>query len=99
VTADNIANADTPGFRAKVVRFEDKLSAAISKGSTSSDLQPADPVVETAPGQSAKLDGNTVDLDQQLLGMTDTTLRYNAVARMLSQRLSLYQEIITDGRG
>ncbi len=101
VTADNIANADTPGFRARQVRFEDKLDAALGRsGSTFASLDSATgPTVEVAEGQTAKLDGNTVDMDQQLLAMTDTTMRYNSVARALSQRLALYNTVITDGRG
>jgi len=100
VTADNIANADTPGFRARVVRFEDKLSAAVGRTSDAASLdQKTSPVVEFAEGTAAKLDGNSVDIDQELLGMTDTSMRYNAVARALSARLSLYRSVITDGRG
>lgn len=102
VTAQNIANADTPGFRARTVTFEDRLQRALDDkispdfGGTIDAITPS---VQDAPGQFAKLDGNTVDMDQELVGMTDTSLRYNAVSRTLSDRLTLYRSVITDGKG
>lgn len=99
-TANNIANADTPGFHARVVRFEDRLQQALGEaGSGTTFDQMASPTVVDSPGQVARADGNTVDMDQELLTMTDTTMRYNAVARQLSARLALYESVISDGRG
>lgn len=100
VTADNIANADTPGFQARVVRFEDRLQRAIQGGG--GDMTTDQSValrVENAPWGRGKADGNTVDLEQELLGMTDTSMRYNAVTRALSDRLALYRSVLTDGTG
>lgn len=37
-------------------------------------------------------------MDQQLLTMTDTNLRYNAVAQAMSERIALYRSIVTDGK-
>ncbi len=99
VTANNIANADTPGFKAQTVRFEDKLSAALSQaGDARQLLDEAAPEVDTVAGRVGKADKNSVDMDQQLLTMTDTNLRYNAVAQAMSERIALYRSVITDGK-
>jgi len=37
VIADNVANVETPGFRAGVVNFEDSLRTALAEGSDVSD--------------------------------------------------------------
>ena len=37
VIADNIANVDTPGFRARAVDFESNLAAALQRGEMSAD--------------------------------------------------------------
>ncbi len=100
LVADNIANADTPGYKAQRVRFEDQLRQAIREASDDSSLlSRARAVVETDPARIGTMDGNSVDLDQELLAMTDTTMRYRAVAQALSARLALYRAVITDGRG
>lgn len=105
VIADNIANSDTPGFHARVVRFEDRLQQIMADDSRGGGTSPSEvlseaaPTVEEAVGRQAKVDGNTVDMDQELVGMTDTTMRYNAVARIMTDRLALYRSVITDGRG
>ncbi|MGH2461093.1 MAG: flagellar basal body rod protein FlgB [Chloroflexota bacterium] len=99
VTANNIANADTPGFKAQTVRFEDKLSQALGEAGDGVALQDAAaPEVDTVAGRVGKADQNSVDLDQQLLTMTDTNLQYNAVAQAVSARLALYRSIVTDGK-
>lgn len=100
VTANNIANADTPGFKAQTVQFEDQLQWAMSTASNNATLQTeAAPEINVAPGQVGKMDNNSVDMDQQLLTMTDTSMRYNAVTRILSDRIALYRSVITDGKG
>lgn len=99
VTADNIANADTPGFQAQTVRFEDKLSAAMGQATDGATLlRESAPEIDAVAGRVGKMDRNSVDMDQELLTMTDTNLRYNAVAQAMSQRIALYRSIITDGQ-
>jgi flagellar basal-body rod protein FlgB len=101
VTANNIANADTPGFKAQSVSFEEQLSQAIQGASNNSTTfaEEAAPVVQENPNLSANTNGNSVDMDQQLLLMTDTTMRYDAVAQTLAQRYALYNTILSDEKG
>jgi flagellar basal-body rod protein FlgB len=97
IVADNIANADTPGFKARAVSFEDQLSQAIQDGARGAAVpRVAGPTVSVISGRKDQLDRNTVDIDQELLSMTDTTMRYNAVSQALSQRLALYNAVVSD---
>lgn len=83
-TANNIANAQTPGYRAKQVDFEDSLSQAIAFGS----LNGASPSVSTstAPGDAS---GNNVDLGGEMVGMQETTLRYQAMVDSLNAQFRI----------
>ena len=71
VRAHNIANADTPNFRAQHVAFEDALSDALRHGAPAT-AQPATSAAPTIVGP----DGNSVDLETELIGeMKDGLLR------------------------
>jgi flagellar basal-body rod protein FlgB len=98
VTANNIANADTPGYHSQVVTFEDQLQQALNNTDPTLADTPVQPQVGDALGARATVDGNTVDMDQQLLSLTETGLRYNAVAKSLSDRLALYKTVVADGQ-
>ena len=79
VTADNIANLQTPGFLAGRVDFESALrgaladgeSPAISPGTIARSLQPT------------RTDGNNVNLDQETIIATETGLRYQLALNAL----------------
>jgi flagellar basal-body rod protein FlgB len=57
--ADNIANADTPGYKAVDVPFESALSSQIS------DPASADSAPEYRTDATVSLDGNDVSLDSE----------------------------------
>ena len=79
VTADNIANIQTPGFLAGRVDFESSLRGAlrngdtpqISGGSTLRSLEPTN------------TNGNNVNLDAETLIATETGLRYQLALNAL----------------
>ena len=65
VTADNISNIDTPGFRASTVDFESSLRTALTDG----DLASGATVTPTAGVSAAPTgpDGNNVDLQTETM--------------------------------
>lgn len=114
VTASNIANADTPGFRASEVRFEDILQRALATRPGELSLARTDPRHLLAGGIDAaqvepqvvelsntrlRNDGNNVDIDREMGLLAETTLRYNAVTEALARRLAMQRLIASDGRG
>ena len=86
VIADNIANVDTPGFRATSVDFESSLAAAIDNGE-----MPADGVTATtAPTLTpAGPNDNNVDLRKESLAAIQTQFQYQVMTRAVSDRFAL----------
>ena len=68
--ADNIANVNTNGYRAKVVSFEDALAASVARR----DGHVTASVTEST--EATRLNGNNVNLDTETLANIDTVLRY-----------------------
>lgn len=86
VIADNIANVDTPGFRAVSVDFESSLSAALQQGQMPATGVRPTTLPSNAP---AGLDGNNVDLRQESLSAIQTQFQYQMMTRAVSDRFAL----------
>lgn len=86
VIADNIANIDTPGFRATSVDFESNLRAAVADGSVEGDP----PRATTHPTQTpVGANGNNVDLRKETLAAMQSQFQYQIMTRAVSDRLDL----------
>lgn len=71
VMADNVANVETPKFLATKVDFESSLRQAVAGGDPLRvDVTSRHSLDPTRPN------GNNVSLDQEMLGLVDTELRY-----------------------
>ncbi len=114
VTASNVANAETPGFRGQAVRFEDLLQAMLSGSFTRLPLVRTDPrhIATTANSPSAlqpevvaltgtryRPDGNNVDIEREMGLLAETTLRYSAVSEVLARRLAMLRAMASGGQG
>lgn len=85
VTAENIANANTPGYRPLRVTFEAALAAAAKHGTDAVDA--VRPIVERDPGPEAV---TGVRLDLQLATASATALRYAALIEILHRREQIH---------
>lgn len=93
VLANNLANADTPGFQARDIDFKavlnGQMDGALNLATTDGKHLPlADAGVTTelkyrVPTQ-ASLDGNTVDTQQEVAEFTKNVLDYQASFRFLN---------------
>jgi flagellar basal-body rod protein FlgB len=90
VLAGNLANIDTPGYRAKDLAFAEELDRATLRYETEETTRD-----DEVPDQ----DGNTVSLESQIARMDETTLRYRSLAELLSRRIGLLRYAAGDGRG
>jgi len=84
VIADNIANVDTPDFRASSVDFESSLRAAVENGGQGAVR--AQMVAEDTP---VGANGNNVDLRKEMLAATQTQFSYQLMTRAVSDRFAL----------
>lgn len=84
ITADNIANIETPHFLAGRVDFESALRTAIAEGEAPSQA----PVVARSL-EPTRLDGNNVNLDTESLSLIDTGLRYQLLSQAVSGKFQM----------
>ena len=93
VLAGNVANADTPGYRAVDFDFARALAdAARRAGHAGSPLAPAK-LAESAAAQPSA-DGNTVDMDAERAKFADNAVRYEAALRVLNAQVKTMLDAI-----
>jgi flagellar basal-body rod protein FlgB len=101
VIADNIANAETPGFKAHRVDFEAELQRAVdnetSGAGTQRDIASVQANVFEDPKSARGQDLNTVDMDREMAAMTKNDIQYSAAAQSISKRFALLKYAITEG--
>jgi flagellar basal-body rod protein FlgB len=98
--ATNIANAETPGFRRLDVApdFAQQLRAQVLAGelSGSSSVQPK--LSEDTSARSLRPDGNTVEIERELLTMNRNAVEFEYLSDLVSGNLKQLRLAIT-GRG
>jgi flagellar basal-body rod protein FlgB len=99
--ASNIANADTPNYKARDIDFASALQGAVAGSSGNLPLNTTSPRhLSGATGESVmgapvmyrkvlqpSADGNTVDMDVERAQFADNALRYEASVRFVSERV------------
>lgn len=88
VIADNIANVDTPHYRASSVDFESSLRSAISSGGTGS-ISPTLTATDTPVGAN----DNNVDLRKETLAAVQSQFQYQMLTRATSDRFDLLKTV------
>jgi len=109
----NIANQETPGYRAKDIDFEQELKK-VSSGGEAAALQPAGhvtsaghipiiteqgmhPRVIERSSSVAGVDDNSVGIEAEMLKLSENTMKYNMAAKMLKGRLNMIMTAIKEG--
>jgi len=98
VQARNVANAETPGYRAQEIRFEDDLRLALRTGGSDALARtheghlgpqgeiPEGKIVPRNPGSAWTGTGvNDVDIDREMADIADNTLKYTVAAELVSR--------------
>lgn len=101
VTSNNIANVDTPGYKAQYVTFEEtfqsKLQAASNTGNAGtvrSAIQGSKYQVNTTTTESTRLDGNNVNQDTEMVELTRTALQYQYVLSAVNSDITRLSTVI-----
>lgn len=100
--SSNIANVNTPGYQRMDVSssFEQAYTSSLknlSEGGSAEELP--DATITTAAEQGpARPDGNTVQLEQEMLGLAQNGARYEFAGQMLQQNFHGIKYAIT-GQG
>ncbi|HLX42737.1 MAG TPA: flagellar basal body protein [Bryobacteraceae bacterium] len=88
LVAANIANADTPGYKAQDIDFQFEFMS-LAKGQQ--------PQVINAEGLKEKPDGNNVDLDREARLLAENQMRFNLASVLVKDQLKTVQEAIQGG--
>lgn len=108
VIAENLANSDTPGYKARDIDFRAAMAnaggadAPVTLTTTNPGHLGADPASQQLDASlkyrvplAPSLDGNTVDAQQEQAAFADNTVRYQATLTFLSARFKSLMTAIT----
>jgi flagellar basal-body rod protein FlgB len=111
-TSNNIANSETPGYKAIKVNFEDSLKAEMNKLQTTSNSSSTgfldkmesiqsinDSNISVYEGATSnRLDENNVDLESENIDMSKSVLQYYYLVRGVSDSYSRLKYAINGGK-
>lgn len=111
VISSNIANADTPGYKAQKMEFEDALRNALDVSGRlpmeasdpshfiKADPGHIDPEVYDNPNGVVNLDGNSVDRNAEMVSMAENQIQYDAATEIIRRKIGMLKYAISDGGG
>ncbi len=110
VLAGNLANADTPNYKARDFDFKQALAQANGTAQASLPARThaahlaatgalASPTLLYRMPMQSSLDGNTVEMDVERASFADNTLRYEANLRFLNGQIRTLMTAIGGGQG
>lgn len=112
IIASNIANAETPDYKAKRVDFEDALARALDVDGQQS-LQATDdrhynvgnggfnnlqPEISEDPNDVVSENGNTVDMETEMARMAENKIMYDATVQLINKKLGMMKYLINSER-
>lgn len=110
--SSNIANAETPGYKAKRIDFEDALARALDvDGNLSMQVNDSkhydvgsggfanlEPKIYDDPNGVVSENGNTVNRDDEMAKMAENKILYDATVQLLNKKLGMMKYIIGSER-
>ena len=103
-SAGNLANVDTPGYKAKEITFSDALKTKLAAPANSTfpnsrtSAAAIDVSTREAEGLPARRDGNNVQLDRELLAMSRAAGDFSAAQTALAAKFRLVRYAIHESR-
>jgi flagellar basal-body rod protein FlgB len=114
VIANNIANADTPGYKSKAVLFEEILKQTLLEDPSTfvgkrthpkhipigklSQSSIPSPMVVEHANTWVQNNGNNVDIEYEMTKMAENQLWYNALVQQTSGYFNKLRDVIKEGR-
>lgn len=107
----NIANAETPRYKAKKMNFEEALSRALDLQNLNrmqseskqhyhlhgNRFESLKPRIYENPDIKISLDGNTVKLENEITALAENTLLYKAALRLINKKIGLLKYVTSEG--
>ena len=111
VIRNNIANIETPGFKASYVEFESLFAKSLEEGGFvgtrthaghrvigTGDLSNIRPMIRQSRELSMRADGNNVDIESENVRMAQNGLQYNVIMEKLNSEIRRIRMAISEGR-
>ena len=101
--ANNIANADTPGYKRQDIDFQALLKEELNNYKyqnldqkiNSVDLTRLNPMIYTDHGNySYRLDGNNVDMDTEQVELASEQIKYQALTNSITSEFQRLQAVL-----
>ena len=100
VISANIANVDTPGYKAQDINFEDVMKNFLEEETFSIESDPENVRLQVTenleprpvPFLTERFDGNNVDIDREMATLTAARGRYMLAKELLATRIRLIHE-------
>lgn len=106
VIDNNIANVNTKGFKRSYVTFEETLKDTqddmnmtttnekhINQGKEYGQIEE-----QRDESDSMRMDGNNVDIDNEMANLAANSLKYNALISQINSRISMKRNVINGGK-
>jgi flagellar basal-body rod protein FlgB len=87
VISQNVANVNTPEYKARTISFDEFLASGKS-GS-------ADFTIEYVQGLPTRNDGNNVDMDRELANLKKNAMAHQTLTQLLGTQISIMQRAIS----
>lgn len=92
LTAQNMANVDTPGYRAIGMDFESEMRSAMANAAEGTPLHAVHIGLED--GLIARPDGNNVSMDRESLNLAEAQLKFKTGVALLKQQYQMTMDAI-----
>ncbi len=104
--SNNIANVDTPYYKAKEVSFKSELNNAMGVEASRTnnrhyDFSTTDRnsfIVSEKKGLTFRHDGNNVDMDKEMSELAENQIYYNALTERISGKFQSLSSVIRGGK-
>lgn len=111
ITSSNIANAETPNYKAKKLDFENELARALDLDGTgkmetdapqhynngASPISRVEADVYDNPEGVTNNDGNNVDMEREMSTLAENTVMYKAAVELINKKLAAMRYAVTEG--
>jgi flagellar basal-body rod protein FlgB len=92
ILSGNIANVETPNYKEKDIDFQSEIQRNIGSPNNVE-------VKESTDGDVIKsIDGNTVNMENQIVKMTENHMIFTSLVQVMSKKFSMMRYIINEGR-
>ena len=112
VIRNNIANIETPGFKASYVEFESQFRRAIEESGfvgarthsghreigSGTTLDNFRPLIRQSRDLSMRNDGNNVDIESENVRLVQNSIFYNTLMEKLNSEIRRLRMAISEGR-